>query len=137
MGLPLIGAVTKIAGSVLDIGKRFIADKTKLAEFQNAVDKEVLNIAETELKRASDVIIAEAKGGSFLQRNWRPILMLSFTAIIINNYILAPYLDAIVGSGIQLDIPPNMWALLKIGVGGYIVGRSAEKGIENWRKDSK
>ena len=134
MALPIIGAVTKIVGSVLDVGKRFIADKTKLAEFQNEVEKEVLSITETEIQRASDVIIAEAKGGSFLQRNWRPILMLSFTAIIINNYILAPYLDAIFGTGIQLDIPPNMWTLLKIGVGGYIVGRSAEKGIGKWRE---
>ena len=40
MAIPFIGAVTKIAGSVLDIGKRFIADKTKLAEFQNAVDND-------------------------------------------------------------------------------------------------
>ena len=134
MALPFIGAVTKIAGSVLDIGKRFIADKTKLAEFQNAVDKEVLSIAETELERASDVIIAEAKGGSFLQRNWRPILMLSFTAIIVNNYILAPYLDAMFSVGIQLEIPADMWGLLKIGIGGYIVSRGAEKSIKNWKE---
>jgi hypothetical protein len=26
-----------------------------------------------------------------------------------------------------LVLPPDMWALLKIGVGGYIVGRSGEK----------
>ena len=133
MGLPLLDSIGKIAGGIVDIGKRFIPDKTKLAEFENNVNTEVLNIVKTELEKASDVIIAEAKGDSFLQRNWRPILMLSFTAIIINNYILAPYLDAIFNAGIQLEIPANMWSLLKIGVGGYIVGRSAEKGIGKWR----
>jgi hypothetical protein len=133
MPIPLVDTIGKIAGGILDVGKRFIADKTKLAEFENSIHTEVLSIVQTEIERASDVIIAEAKGESFLQRNWRPILMLSFTAIIVNNYILAPYLDAVFGSGIQLTIPPDMWNLLKIGVGGYIVGRSAEKGIEKWK----
>ena len=32
------------------------------------------------------------------------------------------------------DIPPDMWDLLKLGVGGYVVGRSAEKGIKAWKE---
>jgi hypothetical protein len=27
-----------------------------------------------------------------------------------------------------------MWELLKIGVGGYVVGRSVEKGVKVWRQ---
>jgi hypothetical protein len=29
--------------------------------------------------------------------------------------------------GLALAIPPDMWDLLKLGVGGYVMGRSAEK----------
>jgi hypothetical protein len=29
--------------------------------------------------------------------------------------------------GLQLTVPDQMWDLIKIGVGGYVVGRSAEK----------
>ena len=33
----------------------------------------------------------------------------------------------------QADIPPDMWDLLKLGVGGYVVGRSVEKGVKVWK----
>jgi len=33
----------------------------------------------------------------------------------------------------MLPLPPDMWELLKIGVGGYIVGRSVEKGVKVWK----
>jgi len=80
-----------------------------------------------------DIIIAEAKGDSWLQRNWRPMLMCAFGFIVVNNYIISPYLQALFGFSVHLDLPPAMWDLLKIGVGGYIVGRSVEKGIERWK----
>ena len=53
--------------------------------------------------------------------------MLTFVAIIANNYILYPYLSLFWGEAPVLEIPPDMWGLLKIGLGGYVVGRSAEK----------
>ena len=31
------------------------------------------------------------------------------------------------------DIPPDMWDLLKLGVGGYVLGRSVEKGVKVWK----
>jgi hypothetical protein len=87
-------------------------------------------------KYQSEVIIAEAKGESWLQRNWRPSLMAIFGIIVANNYILAPYLDAMFDWTVVLEIPEQLWGLLKLGVGGYIGGRSIEKGIKLW-KDAK
>lgn len=80
-----------------------------------------------EVEAKSKVVIAEATGESWMQRNWRPVLMFTFIALIINNYILLPYAKAL-GIPIQaLQLPPEMWTLLTIGVGGYVVGRSGEK----------
>lgn len=79
------------------------------------------------------VIIAEAKGDSSLQRNWRPILMLVVVAILANNYVLAPYMSAIFGVEVMLALPDPLWQLLMIGVGGYVAGRSVEKGIRHWK----
>ena len=75
------------------------------------------------------MIIAEAKGQSWLQRNWRPLLMAMFGVIIANNYIMFPYIELLLGKqyAVKLAIPENMWSLLKLGVSGYILGRSAEK----------
>ena len=53
--------------------------------------------------------------------------MLTFVAIIANNYILYPYISLFWNAAPILEIPPDMWGLLKIGLGGYVVGRSAEK----------
>ena len=78
---------------------------------------------------------AEAKGESWLQRNWRPLNMMVFVFIVANNYIIAPYAQAISGTSVSLPTPPDLWVLIKIGLGGYVVGRSAEKCVTAWKKD--
>jgi len=75
----------------------------------------------------SNVIMAEAQGQSWLQRNWRPLLMLVIIVIVANNYILYPYLSIFTDKVRVLDLPDKLWALMEIGVGGYILGRTAEK----------
>ncbi len=75
----------------------------------------------------SNVIMAEAHGASWLQRNWRPLLMLVIICIVANNYILYPYLSIFTDKVRVLDLPDRLWQLMEIGVGGYILGRTAEK----------
>jgi len=84
-----------------------------------------------------DIIIAEATGESGLQRNWRPILMLTIVAIVANNYLLYPYLRLFFDAAPLLDLPDKLWSLMQIGVGGYVVGRSTEKGIRLWKNGDK
>lgn len=55
--------------------------------------------------------------------------MLTFTWIVAHNFIFSPLLSLP-----RLDIPPDMWELLKLGMGGYIIDRSAEKAVEAWKK---
>ena len=85
------------------------------------------NAAELE-RTAANVIMAEANGESWLQRNWRPMLMVLFGIIIANNFLIVPIFNTPTA-----DIPPDMWDLLKLGLGGYVLGRSAEKGIRVWK----
>ena len=59
--------------------------------------------------------------------------MLVFVVIIANNYIIYPYLSLFWPEAPTLEIPPDMWGLLKIGLGGYVVGRSAEKAVTAWK----
>jgi hypothetical protein len=69
--------------------------------------------------------------GNWLQRSWRPILMLSLVVIVINNYILFPYFPDTLT---MLDLPDELWNLLTIGVGGYVAGRSIEKAVKIYKK---
>ena len=84
-----------------------------------------------ELESAMNIIVAEAKSDHWIVAAWRPITMLTFTAIVANNYILYPYLSLFWNEAPVLILPPDLWALMKIGLGGYVVGRSAEKIIKS------
>lgn len=87
-----------------------------------------------ELESAASVIVAEAKSEHWLVAAWRPILMLLFAAIIANNYILYPYLSLFFTDAPMLEVPEEMWGLLKLGISGYIVGRSGEKIVKNLKE---
>ena len=69
------------------------------------------------LEAKSNIVVAEAQGGSWLQRSWRPITMLVFLALVVADsfgWLASPLAD-------------EAWTLLQIGLGGYVVGRSVEK----------
>lgn len=125
LGTPF-GSVLTAVGDILG---RFIASpdeklKAQLELAKVGADFQV-KMAEADAEFAKSqaaVITSEVQSQSWAARNWRPVLMLTFTYIIAHNFVIAPtfHLSA-------LAIPPEMWTLLNIGIGGYIVGRSAEK----------
>ena len=47
--------------------------------------------------------------------------------------MIAPYLQALFGAGLMLELPNELFNLMTVGVGGYVIGRSAEKGIRAWK----
>jgi hypothetical protein len=125
--IPILGSV---AGKVLD---KFVEDKDLSKKINAEITHELLNLGETEMKEASAIIRAEANSQSWIARNWRPITMLVFVFIIANNYIIYPYLSLFFAAAPILELPPDMWDLLKIGMGGYIVGRSVEGAVGKWK----
>jgi len=78
----------------------------------------------------SSVLQTEMQG-NWLQRSWRPILMLMIMLIILNNYILFPYFPQTL---LVLELPDHLWTLLELGVGGYVVGRSVEKAVKIYKQ---
>jgi|TARA_R110002110_G_scaffold52660_3_gene152955 hypothetical protein len=120
---------------VTDLVGQFVEDKDKANELETKIKNKLLSLEQEVITAQRDVIVAEAKSQSFIARNWRPIMMLTFVGIIANNYILFPYITLFGGTATTLEIPPDMWALLKIGVGGYVMGRSGEKMVESFAKN--
>ena len=132
--IPVIG---KVLSGVIDLVDKSIEDKDERNKIKSQLTQ-VFNTSDLtkfakEIEEQASIIRAEATGQSWLQRNWRPGLMTLFGIIIFNNYILNPWLSAMFSINIIMAIPPEMWQLLKLGISGYIVGRSAEKGIELWK----
>lgn len=124
----ILSPVEKIIDELHTSEEEKLQIKTQLQELRYSFQKEVLNY-ETELAKAqSSIITAEAKG-NWLSKSWRPILMLSITAMLINNYILLVYLPG----AKPIDFPPELFTLLTVGVGGYVIGRSGEKMVKSWK----
>jgi hypothetical protein len=69
----------------------------------------------------TSVIVAEAQGESWLQRNWRPVTMLAFVAIIIL------YWFGIQPENLTQDTINKLFQIIQYGMSGYIIGRSGEK----------
>jgi hypothetical protein len=74
------------------------------------------------LESKSQIIQTEAKGEGWLQRNWRPILMVVCIFIVFTNYVLVPFFK--IPAAVLDD---HIWNLIELGTGGYIAGRSLEK----------
>lgn len=89
----------------------------QLAAIQNNISMKMLELEAQKLKAQSDIITAEANGQSFLQRNWRPITMLTFLILVVFDSF----------GWLANPLATEAWTLLQIGLGGYVIGRTAEK----------
>ena len=120
-GANVIGDIGKVIDNLFTSDEERIQARNKIMQ--------VLKEKELELqKMQTDIIIAEAKG-NWMQRSWRPLLMLAFGFIVIYVKFIAPMFS--------LPIPPledQFWSLLNLGIGGYVVGRSAEKVMKEYKK---
>ena len=73
----LIAAILTLIGKAVD---KAVPDASQANELKTQIAAQVYALAETEMKGAIAVILAEAQGESWLQRNWRPLLMLRAVA---------------------------------------------------------
>ena len=88
------------------------------------LEAKLLSLESEILKAQANVIMSEANGQSWLQRSWRPITMLTFLVLVVlDSFGLLPF-----------RLAEEAWGLLKIGLGGYVIGRSAETVAKTWNK---
>ena len=110
----MLPALIPLIGNVLD---RVIPDPQAAAEAK----LKALEMAQRGELAGLEIIKAEAQGESWLQRNWRPILMLTFGGLIVARWcgFVAPNLS-------EAEYL-KLWSIVEFGLGGYVVGRSVEK----------
>ena len=117
----IIGDIFKPAAEL--IGNMHTSDEermqaqTALERVQNAITSQMIELQAQILASQTTIITAEAQGQSWGQRNWRPITMLTFLVLVVADTF-----------GItEHRLAEEAWTLLQLGLGGYVVGRSAEK----------
>ncbi|MFC7050661.1 3TM-type holin [Emcibacter nanhaiensis] len=114
-------------GKVFGIVDKSVPDKDQAAKLKADLQATIWEYHSKLLEAAKATIVAEAQGESLLQRIWRPITMLTFTALIVAKWL------GVTAPGISEEIEIQLLEIIKIGLGGYIVGRSVEKGVKAWK----
>lgn len=123
----LLGGVNSIIDQFVDDPQEKAQAKAAVMEQERKLQTAIMQYEQKRIEEQSKTVRAEIRGQSWMQRNWRPLLALSFGFIIVNNYILVPYAVAFGLDVPMLDMPGGLWALLTTMIGGYTVGRSWEK----------
>ena len=120
--IPIVGTVID---KVLGVVDKAIPDKDLAVKIKSEIQTEILTKEYdrilTELQSKKDIVVAEAKSESWVTRNWRPITMLTFVALITADWLgfTAPNLTP--------ELKMKLFDIIQLGLGGYVIGRSAEK----------
>ena len=121
----MIGALLPILGSIgSQIAKSLFpdpADETKRQEIETQFQTQIVANAAAIEEAAAGIINTEAASTHWLAANWRPLTMLVFVGLIVSRWL--GYSAENMTEAEYLSI----YDLVKIGLGGYVVGRSAEK----------
>lgn len=113
----LVEPVTRLIDDMHTSEEERLAVKAKLFELQTGLTTRLMDYEARLLEAKTQVITAEAQGQSWLQRSWRPITMLTFLVLVVaDTFGLTAF-----------RLADEAWTLLQIGLGGYVIGRSAEK----------
>lgn len=128
----IISFLTALLPRIFGVVEEVVEDKDKANEIKATLQMKLLTMSAEEQKQAADIVLAEAKSEHKITAIWRPLLMLVIIGILANNFIIAPYAQAFFDVSVILSpdvstLPDQLWDLLKVGIGGYIGGRSLEK----------
>ncbi|WP_263080145.1 holin family protein [Endozoicomonas sp. Mp262] len=114
-----------LLGKVID---KVFPDAENAGQVKVVLAEMMLNGELDKLARQAGVIETEAKGESWLQRNWRPLVMLVFTALVVCRWLgwSSPELTP--------ELEMKLFSIVQLGIGGYIASRGMEKIMGNFKK---
>ena len=122
------GALKPITGLIDDLhtsDDEKLAAKAVLMRLENDIALEVLGYEKKLVESQASIIVAEATSNSWFTSNWRPVTMLTFVFLIVYSQFTG------------MEIPPDLWFVIKIGLGGYVGGRTLEKSVVGVTKAMK
>ena len=125
----ILGAVAPMVKTLFSTIDKTIENKVDAEKIKQNIQQQLLSGQLKELEAQASIITAEAKGG-WLQRNWRPLLMLTFAGLVVAHWF------GYTAPNIPESVQNSLLNIVLVGMGGYIVGRSGEKIMDKY-KDKK
>lgn len=108
-----------LSGLVGDIGgiiNSLSISSTEKKELESKMTQVVYSYAGELTQQQAGIVMKETQG-NWLQRSWRPLVMLAFAGVVLLGTVVdIPYLEN----------DSKFWNLIEIGLGGFVVGRSIE-----------
>ena len=117
-------ALIPLLGSLID---KIFPDKESQAKAKIELMRVIQEGEVEHLKGAAKIISAEGNSDHWLAATWRPITMMIFLGMVVSWWF--GYTPENVTEPMVLEL----FGLLKLGIGGYIIGRSAEKAVKVWK----
>lgn len=116
------GAVKGFGEAIKDAVSAFKADPTKVVELEVEIRKAAMTLEATMIASVNATMQAEAKSEHWMQWAWRPMFGLTGSAMLINNYILLPYLSQF--GVVAITVPAEVWVMIMavMGVSAYTRG---------------
>ncbi len=128
-----------LLGQVKDIIQSFKLPPEKEAELRTIFEQHAFELQAKELElesrlldyqvRVVEAVNAtmreEAKSEKWAQWLWRPIVGFTFSAVIINNFVLYPYFAKY--GMVLVNIPDNMWNAMLVVLGAAAFTRGWQK----------
>ena len=118
-------AAIPVVGKIID---KVFPDADQASKAKTALTEMAINGELDELAQQAGIIKAEAQGEGWLQRNWRPIVMLTFTALVVCRWM--GWASPSLSEALEL----KLLGIVQLGIGGYIASRGMEKVVSNFRR---
>ena len=116
-----------IGGKVLEIVDDVVEDKDEANKLKFQIQRQLIETKSSELEAQAKIVLAEAQG-SWLQRNWRPLLMVVFAGLVAAHWF------GFTAPDIPESVQNSLLNIVMVGVGGYVMGRSAGKVVNKWQQ---
>jgi hypothetical protein len=81
------------------------------------------------MESKASIVKAEAQSGNWLTSSWRPIVMLLFTIIVVARWF------GLTVANMPPSVEVELFNIIKIGLSGYVIGRSAEKCMKVYKEN--
>jgi hypothetical protein len=122
---------TKLIDDLVTTDEERLKIKNELAKLQFEFQTKALDYETKLMESKASVIEAEAKSGHAITSMWRPLVNLTFAGLIVARWLgwTAP--------GISPELELELFSILKISLGGYIIGRSGEKIVKEYKNNVK
>lgn len=116
-----LALLSQLAPSLFGLVDKFVPDNDAAAKIKAEITTQMLDSTSELAKAGASVVTAEVQGESWLQRNWRPMLMIWFSILI------GGYWFGFVPVNMPIEVVESVMNLVTIGMSGYVIGRTGEK----------